>query len=92
MSNSLFEPHDPASDAGWQDAPARKGFLTDTSICIGCKACEVACKEWNAIPEDGLSLLGSPMTTPAVSAGAPGGTLRSSNSQAAQRSPMSRPG
>jgi formate dehydrogenase iron-sulfur subunit len=50
---------DPARDVGWDDAPARKGFLTDTSICIGCKACEVACKEWNAIPEDGLSLLGS---------------------------------
>ncbi len=30
------------------------GFFTDTSICIGCKACEVACKEWNLIPEDGL--------------------------------------
>jgi formate dehydrogenase iron-sulfur subunit len=59
MSNRLFGPLDPAPDAGWQDAPARKGFLTDTSICIGCKACEVACKEWNAIPEDGLSLLGS---------------------------------
>ena len=59
MSNSLFGPLDPARDAGWEDAPPRKGFLTDTSICIGCKACEVACKEWNAIPEDGLSLLGS---------------------------------
>jgi len=59
MSNSLFGPLDPAPTPGWQDAPARKGFLTDTSICIGCKACEVACKEWNAIPEDGLSLLGS---------------------------------
>src|SRR5256885_8852166 len=34
----------------------RSGFFTDTSVCIGCKACEVACKEWNAIPEDGLSL------------------------------------
>ncbi|MFE0524913.1 MULTISPECIES: 4Fe-4S dicluster domain-containing protein [unclassified Streptomyces] len=34
----------------------RVGFFTDTSVCIGCKACEVACKEWNAIPEDGLSL------------------------------------
>jgi formate dehydrogenase iron-sulfur subunit len=35
------------------------GFFTDTSICIGCKACEVACKEWNQVPEDGLNLLGS---------------------------------
>src|ERR687884_1157398 len=26
-----------------------KGFFTDTSICIGCKACEVACKEWNGL-------------------------------------------
>ncbi|WP_374727358.1 4Fe-4S dicluster domain-containing protein [Haloactinomyces albus] len=34
------------------------GFFTDTSVCIGCKACEVACKEWNAIPEDGLVFTG----------------------------------
>jgi formate dehydrogenase iron-sulfur subunit len=33
---------------------SRVGFFTDTSVCIGCKACEVACKEWNVIPEDGL--------------------------------------
>ena len=32
----------------------RMGFFTDTSICIGCKACEVACKEWNVIPDDGV--------------------------------------
>jgi formate dehydrogenase iron-sulfur subunit len=31
----------------------RVGFFTDTSVCIGCKACEVACKEWNLVPEDG---------------------------------------
>jgi formate dehydrogenase iron-sulfur subunit len=35
------------------DAQPRMGFFTDTSVCIGCKACEVACKEWNLIPEDG---------------------------------------
>jgi formate dehydrogenase iron-sulfur subunit len=34
------------------------GFFTDTSVCIGCKACEVACKEWNHVPEDGLNLTG----------------------------------
>jgi formate dehydrogenase iron-sulfur subunit len=34
------------------------GFFTDTSVCIGCKACEVACKEWNHVPEDGLALTG----------------------------------
>src|SRR4051794_30040748 len=39
-------------------APARMGFFTDTSVCIGCKACEVACKEWNAVPEDGLNFTG----------------------------------
>ncbi len=32
----------------------RVGFFTDTSVCIGCKACEVACKEWNLVPEDGM--------------------------------------
>jgi formate dehydrogenase iron-sulfur subunit len=31
-------------------AKPRMGFFTDTSICIGCKACEVACKEWNQVP------------------------------------------
>jgi formate dehydrogenase iron-sulfur subunit len=35
------------------EARPRMGFFTDTSICIGCKACEVACKEWNLVPEDG---------------------------------------
>ncbi|MEV1007324.1 4Fe-4S dicluster domain-containing protein [Streptomyces sp. NPDC049881] len=49
---------DVAADAGHADAPARVGFFTDTSVCIGCKACEVACKEWNAVPEDGLLLTG----------------------------------
>jgi len=37
----------------------RMGFFTDTSICIGCKACEVACKEWNDVPADGLNFLGT---------------------------------
>jgi formate dehydrogenase iron-sulfur subunit len=37
----------------------RVGFFTDTSVCIGCKACEVACKEWNGVPEDGLAWLGT---------------------------------
>jgi formate dehydrogenase iron-sulfur subunit len=29
------------------------GFFTDPTVCIGCKACEVACKEWNGVPADG---------------------------------------
>ncbi|WP_431883254.1 4Fe-4S dicluster domain-containing protein [Micromonospora gifhornensis] len=51
-------PRDPATGAGWVDAPPRMGFFTDTSVCIGCKACEVACKEWNGVPTSGLDLLG----------------------------------
>jgi formate dehydrogenase iron-sulfur subunit len=38
-------------------AMTRMGFFTDTSVCIGCKACEVACKEWNDVPDDGLEFL-----------------------------------
>ncbi len=33
-------------------------FLTDSTVCIGCKACEVACKEWNQIPDDGFTFTG----------------------------------
>ncbi len=34
----------------------RMGFFTDTTVCIGCKACEVACKQWNDLPSDGGEL------------------------------------
>jgi len=37
---------------------SRVGFFTDTSVCIGCKACEVACKQWNQLPDDGFRLSG----------------------------------
>jgi formate dehydrogenase iron-sulfur subunit len=50
---------DPATDTGYVDHPQRMGFFTDTSVCIGCKACEVACKEWNEVPEDGLNWTGN---------------------------------
>jgi formate dehydrogenase iron-sulfur subunit len=49
---------DPARASGYAEAPPRMGFFTDTSVCIGCKACEVACKEWNQVPEDGLVFTG----------------------------------
>jgi formate dehydrogenase iron-sulfur subunit len=49
---------DPAASSGYADHPPRMGFFTDTSVCIGCKACEVACKEWNSVPEDGITLTG----------------------------------
>jgi formate dehydrogenase iron-sulfur subunit len=39
-------------DSYGDQAQPRVGFFTDTSVCIGCKACEVACKEWNQVPED----------------------------------------
>jgi formate dehydrogenase iron-sulfur subunit len=35
-----------------------KGFFTDTTVCIGCKACEVACKQWNQLPDDGFTFTG----------------------------------
>jgi formate dehydrogenase iron-sulfur subunit len=52
------EQTDPATSSGYVDHPPRMGFFTDTSVCIGCKACEVACKEWNHVPEDGLDFTG----------------------------------
>jgi formate dehydrogenase iron-sulfur subunit len=42
--------------------PERKpatGFYTDTTVCIGCKACEVACKQWNQLPADGFEWSGN---------------------------------
>jgi formate dehydrogenase iron-sulfur subunit len=35
------------------------GFFTDTTLCIGCKACEVACKQWNQLPADGYEFSGT---------------------------------
>ena len=35
------------------------GFYTDTTVCIGCKACEVACKQWNQLPSDGFNWTGN---------------------------------
>jgi formate dehydrogenase iron-sulfur subunit len=45
----------PRGDAG---TVSSKGFFTDTTVCIGCKACEVACKQWNGLPDDGLLFTG----------------------------------
>jgi formate dehydrogenase iron-sulfur subunit len=54
----LLGSDDPPNDGGYDDPPPRFGFFTDTSVCIGCKACEVACKEWNQVPDDGLNFTG----------------------------------
>src|ERR1017187_5075744 len=57
-SNRLSGPlADVAGDAGYAAHPERVGFFTDTSVCIGCKACEVACKEWNGLPEPDADVL-----------------------------------
>jgi formate dehydrogenase iron-sulfur subunit len=58
--STLMEPTGtPAGYEAWgDDKHERMGFFTDTSVCIGCKACEVACKEWNLIPADGQEFLG----------------------------------
>ena len=42
-----------ASDVG----PTPVGFLTDATLCIGCKACEVACKQWNNLPAEATDQL-----------------------------------
>jgi formate dehydrogenase iron-sulfur subunit len=58
MGNRLYgRLDDVAGDAGYTAHPQRVGFFTDTSVCIGCKACEVACKEWNGLPEPGDNVL-----------------------------------
>jgi formate dehydrogenase iron-sulfur subunit len=45
--------------AGVRIQPGRAyGFFTDTSLCIGCKSCEVACKEWNLLPAENLTISG----------------------------------
>jgi formate dehydrogenase iron-sulfur subunit len=49
MSAYRLETHSWPSSYG-EEARPRVGFFTDTTLCIGCKACEVACKEWNRIP------------------------------------------
>jgi formate dehydrogenase iron-sulfur subunit len=46
--------------AGFSVTPGQPyGFFTDTTLCIGCKACEVACKQWNSLPADNLDFLGT---------------------------------
>jgi formate dehydrogenase iron-sulfur subunit len=52
-------PNEAELTAGVTIEPGRAyGFFTDTTLCIGCKACEVACKEWNSLPADQLGLSG----------------------------------
>jgi formate dehydrogenase iron-sulfur subunit len=55
---SLLSSGDPPADGGYDEPKPRMGFFTDTTVCIGCKACEVACKEWNGVPADGFGWTG----------------------------------
>jgi formate dehydrogenase iron-sulfur subunit len=48
----------PTYGGGYATDRPRMGFFTDTSVCIGCKACEVACKEWNLLPTEALGYSG----------------------------------
>ena len=56
---SHLMPDEAELTAGTRVVPGKSyGFFTDTTVCIGCKACEVACKEWNNLPADHLGLTG----------------------------------
>ena len=66
----------PRADAGYQEHPPRVGFFTDTSVCIGCKACEVASKEWHGVPDDGSNLLGMSFDNTGMLGAKRGGTSR----------------
>jgi formate dehydrogenase iron-sulfur subunit len=58
---SAEEAHALETRAARDDTPnrsGRKGFFTDSTLCIGCKACEVACKQWNQLPDDGFQFSG----------------------------------
>ena len=55
---NAFPPQRTAVPERGPDGQGQKGFFTDTSLCIGCKACEVACKQWNQLPSDGYKFTG----------------------------------
>src|SRR4051812_37198422 len=57
---NVFPPHrhDVPQPMNDQDRKQIMGFFTDTTLCIGCKACEVACKQWNQLPADGNNFTG----------------------------------
>ncbi len=50
--------HADRADGMHGSRPGAVGFLTDTTLCIGCKACEVACKQWNQLPADDIGWTG----------------------------------
>ncbi len=58
LTNAFPPRYRPVPD-GDGDGNQRTGFFTDTTLCIGCKACEVACKQWNQLPADGFIFSGN---------------------------------
>ncbi len=56
---NAFPPRQTAVPSPGPDGQQQMGFFTDTSVCIGCKACEVACKQWNQLPSDGFKFTGN---------------------------------
>src|ERR671929_704962 len=65
MSENLERDYESASARAPRDenpvgdgVAGEKGFFTDSTLCIGCKACEVACKQWNQLPDDGFLFTG----------------------------------
>src|SRR5206468_6899660 len=69
LPNQYLSTHDAMIGEGIQSTNQRRhsyvgdrievGFFTDPTVCIGCKACEVACKEWNEVPDDGFTWSGN---------------------------------
>ena len=57
MSFDLPRAHDDTAEDMIEPGRAY-GFFTDTTLCIGCKACEVACKEWNQLPAEDQGMSG----------------------------------
>jgi formate dehydrogenase iron-sulfur subunit len=57
--SNVFPPRYQPVPNGDGDGGQRTGFFTDTTLCIGCKACEVACKQWNQLAADGFVFSGN---------------------------------
>src|SRR5262249_858899 len=48
----FFSPYFKESRGRDKEMPAPVGFFPDPTICIGCKACQVACHQWNDLPAE----------------------------------------
>jgi formate dehydrogenase iron-sulfur subunit len=48
-------------------AAARVGVLVDMTRCMGCRGCQVACKQWNQLPYEETKFRGTYENPPALS-------------------------